>query len=79
MAEFSRVFLVTATWSVFAYVWLYFIISVSSPGVVEVWEAFLTFLFFPVTVLTAYIADKRMIGYKYFRRTYRETRRTLFG
>lgn len=74
-----RVFLVTASWSVFAYVWLYFIISVSSPGIVEIWEALLTFLFFPVTVLNAYIADKKLLGYKYFRRTYRAAGRTLFG
>lgn len=52
------VFFVTATWSVFAYMWLYFILAVSSEGIVEVWEAVMTFMFFPVTVLTAYIADK---------------------
>lgn len=64
-----RVFFVTAAWSVFAYVWLYIILAVSSPSVVEVWEAVLTFLFFPTTVLTAYAADRRM--YKYVRKSYR--------
>lgn len=55
-----RVFFVTATWSVFAYIWLYIIIAVSSPEYVDVWEAVLTFLFFPLTVLSAYIVDKKI-------------------
>ena len=33
-----RVFIVTATWSVFAYVWLYLILAPISRGVVESWE-----------------------------------------
>jgi len=53
-----RVFFITATWSVFAYLWLYIIIAVTSPEIVELWEAILTFFFFPATVLTAYIADR---------------------
>lgn len=32
-----RVFFVTATWSVFAYIWLYLILAVFSPGVVQIW------------------------------------------
>ncbi|GLH01524.1 Sodium/calcium exchanger 3 [Gryllus bimaculatus] len=70
-----RVFFVTATWSVFAYVWLYLILSVFSYGVVEVWEGILTFLFFPATVLTAYIADRRLLIYKYLHKNYRMNRR----
>lgn len=31
-----RVFFVTAAWSLFAYIWLYMILSVISPGEVEV-------------------------------------------
>jgi len=31
-----RVFFITATWSIFAYVWLYLILAVISPGVVQV-------------------------------------------
>lgn len=54
------VFFVTATWSVFAYIWLYLILAVISEGVVECWEGFLTFMFFPATVLTAYIADRKL-------------------
>ncbi|KAF4529016.1 hypothetical protein B566_EDAN016865 [Ephemera danica] len=72
-----RVFFVTATWSVFAYVWLYLILAVISRGEVEVWEAFLTFLFFPATVLTAYIADRRLLIYKYLSKQYRMNRRGM--
>ncbi|KAJ8673167.1 hypothetical protein QAD02_004429, partial [Eretmocerus hayati] len=66
-----RVFFVTATWSIFAYVWMYFILAVSSPGILEVWEGLLTFAFFPATVITAYIADRRLLIYKYLHKGYR--------
>lgn len=59
-----NVFFVTATWSVFAYVWLYAILAFYSPGEVEVWEGILTFSFFPMTVATAYIADRRIALHK---------------
>ncbi|XP_014609691.1 PREDICTED: sodium/calcium exchanger 1 isoform X1 [Polistes canadensis] len=70
-----RVFFVTATWSIFAYVWLYVILAVSSPGVLEVWEGILTFTFFPATVLTAYVADRRLLIYKYLQKGYRMNKR----
>ncbi|XP_044013708.1 sodium/calcium exchanger 1 isoform X2 [Aphidius gifuensis] len=70
-----RVFFVTATWSIFAYVWLYIILAVSSPGVLEVWEGLLTFTFFPATVLTAYIADRRLLIYKYLHKGYHMNKR----
>ena len=70
-----RVFFVTATWSIFAYVWLYIILSVISVGVVEVWEGIVTFLFFPATIITAYIADRRLLFYKYISKQYRINRR----
>jgi len=66
-----RVFFVTATWSVFAYIWLYLILGPISYGRVEVWEGVLTFLFFPMTVYTAFVADRRMLFYKYFDKKYR--------
>merc|ERR550539_2056252 len=66
-----RVFIVTATWSVFAYVWLYVILGPISKGKVESWEGILTFLFFPATVYTAYVADRRLFCYKYMSKTYR--------
>lgn len=68
-----RVFFITASWSIFAYVWLYLIIAVISPGIVEIWEGLLTFLFFPLTVVLAWIADRRLLMYKYL--TYRRTKR----
>ncbi|KAM9257634.1 LOW QUALITY PROTEIN: sodium/calcium exchanger 1 [Cariama cristata] len=65
-----RVFFVTAAWSIFAYTWLYIILSVSSP-VVEVWEGLLTFFFFPICVVFAWIADRRLLFYKYVYKKYR--------
>jgi solute carrier family 8 (sodium/calcium exchanger) len=59
------VFFITATWSIFAYMWMYFILSVVSPNVVDVWEALLTFSFFFLTVLTAYIADTKIFFKKF--------------
>jgi len=61
-----RVFFITATWSVFAYVWLYIMLGVISYGRIDAWEGILTFLFFPATVYTAFVADRRMFFYKYF-------------
>lgn len=66
-----QVFLLTATWSIFAYLWLYFILSVTSIGVIEIWEALLTLAFFPLTVLTAYIADRKLFPYKFLSKRYR--------
>jgi len=66
-----RVFFITATWSVFAYLWLFIIVSPISCGEVEVWEGVLTFLFFPATVYTAFVADRRMFFYKYLDKKYR--------
>ncbi|RVE65269.1 hypothetical protein OJAV_G00133990 [Oryzias javanicus] len=70
-----RVFFITAFWSIFAYIWLYLILSVISPGVVEVWEALVTLLFFPVCVLLAWIADRRLLFYKYMGKRYRADKR----
>lgn len=68
-----RVFFVTATWSVFAYLWLLVILKVTTPGVVDIWEGVVTFLFFPTTVATAYMADRRI--YKYVTKQFRMGRR----
>ncbi|XP_069385647.1 sodium/calcium exchanger 1-like isoform X2 [Paralichthys olivaceus] len=69
-----RVFFVTATWSVFAYIWLYLILAVSSPGVVDIWEGLLTLFFFPICVGFAYVADRRLLFYKYMYKRYRAGR-----
>lgn len=34
-----RVFFITAFWSIFAYIWLYLILAIISPGTVEVWRS----------------------------------------
>lgn len=52
------VYVVTASFSIFAYLWLLFILKVSSENVIEVWEGAITFLFFPLLVCLAFIADK---------------------
>ncbi|XP_052836631.1 sodium/calcium exchanger 3 isoform X3 [Drosophila gunungcola] len=70
-----RVFFVTALFSIFAYVWLWLILSVFTPGVILVWEAIVTLLFFPLTVLWAYIAERRMLVYKYMDKNYRVNKR----
>jgi solute carrier family 8 (sodium/calcium exchanger) len=76
-----RVFCITMAFSVFAYVWMLFILIWSTPGVIEIWEGFLTFAFFPITVLIAYIADRRLLIYKYFDKRYRmrNTRKVIYG
>lgn len=70
-----RVFFVTATFSIFAYIWMYLILAYFSPGRVEIWEGLLTFMFFPITVCTAFIADRRMFVYKYLNKEYRMNKR----
>jgi len=54
------VFRITAFFSVFAYIWLLIIVSWITPDVVDIWEGLVTFLYFPVLVFIAYLAD---IGY----------------
>lgn len=70
-----RVFFVTMIWSVFAYIWLCYILTWSSYGVIDIWEGTVTFLMFPATVLTAYIADRRLLLYKYLSKQYRMNKR----
>lgn len=57
------VFGITASFSIFAYVWLLVILKWSSPDIVEMWEAILTFLFFPILVVIAYLADKGYLSF----------------
>ncbi|CAJ0961744.1 unnamed protein product, partial [Mesorhabditis belari] len=66
--QHNHVFWVTVIWSTFAYVWLYLILCVFSPNVVEVWEGALTFIFFPLTVASAYFADQHagIFGRRFF-------------
>lgn len=52
------VYAITASWSMFAYIWLVVILMLISPNIVEIWEGILTLLFFPMLVSHAFIADK---------------------
>nr|CAH0106807.1 unnamed protein product [Daphnia galeata] len=53
-----RVFAITAVFSIVAYLWLIFVLVGVSRNVVEIWEAVVTFLLFPLLVGLAYWADK---------------------
>jgi len=44
-------------------------------GGCEVWEALVTLFFFPVCVLMAWIADRRLLFYKYLHKRYRADKR----
>lgn len=57
-------FLVTAFWSVFAYFWVMFILAVTSPDKVDLWEGIITFLFFPLFVFMAFLADIGVCGHR---------------
>lgn len=52
---------ITAFFSIFAYVWLLIILQVTSPGVVDLWEALVTLLMFPLLVGVAYLADRELL------------------
>eukprot|EP00913_Durusdinium_trenchii_P000700 g652.t1 len=58
----TNVYIVTAIFSILAYVWLIVILDWISPNVVEIWEAVITFIFFPLLVFIAYAADIGWIG-----------------
>jgi len=52
------VFCITAIFSILAYMWLLVVLVFSSKDKVDVWEAVVTFLLFPILVVIAYCADK---------------------
>ncbi|XP_050540521.1 sodium/calcium exchanger 3-like isoform X2 [Daktulosphaira vitifoliae] len=54
-----EVFLVIGTFSFISYLWLMFIIDIISPSIIELWEASVTFMLFPIFILFAYAIDKR--------------------
>lgn len=41
----------------------------------QVWEAIVTLLYFPVCVILAWIADRRLLFYKYMHKRYRADKR----
>lgn len=56
ICEFG-VFIMTAAWSLYAYIWMLLVVKYISPGVVEPWEAWLTLGFNPLFVFMAYCQD----------------------
>jgi solute carrier family 8 (sodium/calcium exchanger) len=53
------VFVITASFSLFAYLWMYLVLTVISPDEIELWEALVTLAMFPVLVLMAYLVDRK--------------------
>lgn len=51
------VFLITAAWSLFAYIWMLLVVKYISPGVIDPWEAWVTLAFNPIFVFMAYCQD----------------------
>ncbi|XP_048733163.1 sodium/calcium exchanger 2-like isoform X4 [Ostrea edulis] len=51
------VFLLTAIWSLWAYIWLLLAVQYISPGVIDPWEAWVTLLYMPLFVFLAYATD----------------------
>jgi len=52
-----RVFALTATSAVLAYVWLIYILTISTPNIVTPTEGVMTLSFFPILLVVAYKAD----------------------
>ena len=53
-----RVYALTAFFSMFSYLWLIIVLVFITPTVVDLWEAIITFLFFPVLIISAFLVDK---------------------
>ena len=70
-----RVFAFTATCSVGAYVWMYIMLSVSSPGVIDVWEGVVTLLCFPGMVGIAFAIDVKLNFYRFIRKKFRKQKK----
>lgn len=70
-----RVFAFTASCSVGAYVWMYIMLSVSSPGVIEVWEGIVTLLCFPGMVGIAFAIDVKLNFYRSIRKKFRKQKK----
>jgi hypothetical protein len=51
--------MLTATVSVFSYIWLLIIVVWSTPGVITLAEALLTFVFFWILLAAAYLCDRK--------------------
>ena len=60
------VFLITAIWSMFAYIWMLLVVKYITPDEITPWEAFVTLGFMPVFVLLAYCQDNGWWRHKCF-------------
>ena len=58
MVKDTGVFAVTSISSLFAYIWLYLVLSSITPGLVTMVEGWLTLVFFFLLIIFAYWADK---------------------
>jgi len=54
----TDVYMVTASFSLFAYFWLVVVLQWVTPNKVDIVEAVITFLFFPLLIALAFLADK---------------------
>jgi len=52
------VFIATAVFSTWAYIWFFLVLVVISPGIVELWEAIITLGFMALLCAIAYGCDK---------------------
>lgn len=62
--EGMSVFMVTSFASLFAYIWLLVILLVVTPDKVDIWEGAVTFTFFPILLILAFMADKEIGCFK---------------
>jgi Ca2+/Na+ antiporter len=53
-----QVFAVTVIFSLLAYVWLVIILVVNTPGLIDIEEAFMTLLWYPIMLLFVWLAEK---------------------
>jgi len=56
------VFGITAVASLWAYLWMVIVLAVITPDVVDLWEAVVTFLMFPILVALSYGQDQAWFG-----------------
>jgi len=54
----TNLFMMMATFSALAFLWLFIVLLVISPGVVSVTEAVVTFIFFPMLIMFSWLTDK---------------------
>jgi len=70
-----NVFAFTASCSVGAYIWMYLILSVFSPGEIQVWEGVITLICFPGMVGIAWMIDCKLNFYRFLRKKVRKTKK----